>query len=64
VKINSSSPVCLSLRVLCCPILLATGFEKSVFRFLKKSVVSASRYSYFLIAKPAKSRGKSKKLNF
>ncbi len=31
VKINSSSPVCLSLRVLCCPILLATGFEKSVF---------------------------------
>jgi hypothetical protein len=36
VKINSSSPVCLSLRVLCCPILLATGFEKSVFRVLKK----------------------------
>ncbi len=36
VKINSSSPVCLSLRVLCCPILLATGFEKSVFRVFKK----------------------------
>jgi hypothetical protein len=36
VKINSSSPVCLSLRVLCCPILLAIGFEKSVFRVLKK----------------------------
>jgi hypothetical protein len=36
-KMNSSSPVSLSLRVLCCPILIATGFEKSVFRVLKKN---------------------------
>jgi hypothetical protein len=39
VKINSSSPVGLSLRVLCCPILLATGFVKSVFRVLKKNLL-------------------------
>jgi hypothetical protein len=41
ILINSSSPVCLSLRGKhCCPILLATGFEKSVFHVLKKKTVS------------------------
>jgi hypothetical protein len=40
VKINSSSPVglCIVSRVLYCPILLATGFERVVFRVSKKKL--------------------------
>jgi hypothetical protein len=48
VKINSSSPVCLSLRVLCCPILLANGFEKTVFRVEKKNPQEISTLGQYI----------------